>query len=120
MSRSNTEVFRGPKSDRSALSQEACRRLNVMFPVDLNSHPKYIAVSYAWADTDDTINIQVNGFPFTITSSLHSALKALRRKNDAVLLWADALCINRRNEEELLNYSTRFQESPISLKLCAT
>ncbi|KAI1777172.1 heterokaryon incompatibility protein-domain-containing protein [Hypoxylon cercidicola] len=69
-------------------------------PACLKSHPKYVAVSYAWGDIDDTVKIQVDGYPFTVTSSLHGVLNAIRKKDEAVLLWADALCINQNNKEE--------------------
>ncbi|RYP19168.1 hypothetical protein DL765_003483 [Monosporascus sp. GIB2] len=68
-------------------------------PASLENHPKYVAVSYAWGDVDDTVQIQVDGLPLMVTSSLHGALNALRR-SEPVLLWADAICINQRNKDE--------------------
>ena len=62
--------------------------------------PKYVAISYAWGDTSDTQTIQVDGANITITSSLFGALKALRKKSGAVIVWADALSINQDNGEE--------------------
>lgn len=71
-----------------------------LIPASLKSHPKYMALSYAWGDPDDTAPIQVNGCRFDVTSSLHSALVALRTRHKHVLLWVDAVCINQRNKEE--------------------
>ncbi|RYP93271.1 hypothetical protein DL770_000646 [Monosporascus sp. CRB-9-2] len=66
----------------------------------LESHPEYVALSYAWGDVDDTTKIQIDGCPFTITSSLHAALAALRKEHGSMILWADALCIDQNNKEE--------------------
>ncbi|RYP76325.1 hypothetical protein DL769_003665 [Monosporascus sp. CRB-8-3] len=66
----------------------------------LESHPEYVALSYAWGDVDDTTKIQIDGCPFTVTSSLHAALIALRKEHGAMILWADALCIDQNNKEE--------------------
>ncbi|RYP62885.1 hypothetical protein DL771_009534 [Monosporascus sp. 5C6A] len=66
----------------------------------LESHPEYVALSYAWGDIDDTRKIQIDGCPFTVTSSLHAALTALRKEHGPMTLWADALCIDQNNKEE--------------------
>lgn len=71
-----------------------------IIPASLKSHPKYMALSYAWGDPDDTAPIQVNGCRFDVTSNLHSALVALRKRHKHPLLWVDAVCINQRNKEE--------------------
>lgn len=71
-----------------------------LIPASLKSHPKYMALSYAWGDPDDTAPIQLNGCQFDVTSSLHSALVTLRKRHNPVLLWVDAVCINQRNKEE--------------------
>ncbi|XXG96682.1 hypothetical protein Hte_002972 [Hypoxylon texense] len=62
---------------------------------------KYIAISYAWGDIDPDTRIQVDGSPFYITPSLHGALKRLRKQDESVMIWADALCIDQRNKTEL-------------------
>lgn len=71
-----------------------------IIPASLKSHPKYMALSYAWGDPDDTAPIQVNGCRFDVTSNLHSALVALRKRHKHPLLWVDAVCINQQDKEE--------------------
>lgn len=60
----------------------------------------YEAISYYWGNPvfDHTIN--VNGRNFAIMASLHGALQRFRLTDDIRYLWADALCINQRNNEE--------------------
>lgn len=62
---------------------------------------KYIAISYAWGDIDPDTKIRVDGAPFFITPALHGALKRLRKQDESVMIWADALCIDQRNKTEL-------------------
>ncbi|KAI0549591.1 heterokaryon incompatibility protein-domain-containing protein [Xylaria curta] len=47
------------------------------------------------------MKIQVNRCPFYVTPNLHDGLKRLRKQNEPVPLWVDALCINQHNKEEL-------------------
>ncbi|KAI0190994.1 hypothetical protein EV127DRAFT_429562, partial [Xylaria flabelliformis] len=65
----------------------------VIIHASLGAVPRYTAVSYTWGDVDPNMKIQVNGCPFYITPNLHDALKTLRRQNEVVTLWVDALCI---------------------------
>lgn len=69
----------------------------------LKRPPKYVAISYAWGDTGDTKEIQIDGIPIRITTSLHGALEALRQKSRSVLVWADFVCIDQHNREEKMN-----------------
>ncbi|KAK8034084.1 heterokaryon incompatibility protein-domain-containing protein [Apiospora rasikravindrae] len=64
------------------------------------SYYGYTGISYAWGDPDDTVDIRVNGSWMKVTASLHGALKALRKQDEAVLVWADAICINHSNKTE--------------------
>lgn len=71
-----------------------------MMHVSLDDLPRYMAISYAWGDTGDTKNIELDDAITTISASLHGALQALRQNSRAVLVWADALCINQGNRDE--------------------
>ncbi|KAL2107962.1 hypothetical protein VUR80DRAFT_4457 [Thermomyces stellatus] len=68
--------------------------------VSLDKPPKYVAVSYARGDPSEAQTVQVDGTDVPISTSLHGALKALRRKSGVITVWADALCINQDNGEE--------------------
>jgi hypothetical protein len=62
--------------------------------------PPYAAVSYAWGDPGETREIEVEGIIVRVSVSLHGALQALRERDVAVMVWADALCIDQQNKEE--------------------
>jgi Heterokaryon incompatibility protein (HET) len=65
----------------------------------LDSAPDYVALSYHWGDAEDTLPILVNGCTIQATRSLVGALKALRMAS-RFRVWADALCINQKDDEE--------------------
>jgi hypothetical protein len=66
----------------------------------LEDPPSYIAISYAWGDTDDRRRIQLEGADIPTSASLHGALSALRAKKESVLVWVDALSIDQQNKDE--------------------
>lgn len=62
--------------------------------------PSFIALSYAWGSNRMTHTILVNGHEVHVTANLHQALYQLRRQDESVLLWADAICINQQDVQE--------------------
>ncbi|KAL6712244.1 hypothetical protein ACN47E_000121 [Coniothyrium glycines] len=66
--------------------------------------PQYEALSYTWGD-DQTIKqtIYVDGLEFEVSKNLFEALRHLRRSNQALTLWADAVCINQNDVAERNN-----------------
>lgn len=71
--------------------------------VDLESAPKFEAISYFWG-TDRSARLYVShgseGELFVlekVTTSLEAALTRFRRSNECRLLWADAVCINQED-----------------------
>ncbi len=66
---------------------------------NIEDPPPYTAVSYSWGDAENQQKIQIGADKISITTSLHGALKALRRQND-VIVWADGLCINQADMDE--------------------
>ena len=78
--------------------------------VSLGQHLEYAALSYCWGIEDDPNNrgtISINGQSISVTKSLATALKYMRRDNEEVIVWNDATCINQKDEIE--------QESQIRL-----
>jgi hypothetical protein len=72
----------------------------VLNHIACNYAGRYQALSYVWgSDTTDTELITPNGI-ILITASLHSALLALRQKDQAIMLWVDAVCINQADTKE--------------------
>jgi hypothetical protein len=66
----------------------------------LDCPQSYIAISYAWGDSEDTRTIMLSGHEFAVTESLWLALQRLRSRWFPVIVWADAVCINQRNTNE--------------------
>ncbi|KAG9192711.1 hypothetical protein G6011_11445 [Alternaria panax] len=58
---------------------------------------RYITISYMWGSEGVArqVLIMCNGKPVSISENLFTALRKLRRPDHAILLWADALCINQ-------------------------
>jgi Heterokaryon incompatibility protein (HET) len=67
---------------------------------DWNKPPKYEAISYAWGDTGLRISTICDGKTLGITTNLHDGLRHLRRTKTSRLLWADAVCINQKDNKE--------------------
>ncbi|TGO42436.1 hypothetical protein BHYA_0008g00260 [Botrytis hyacinthi] len=64
--------------------------------------PRYEALSYTWDEDEkkDKIPVILNYKPFYVTSNLHSALLANRRKGITSQLWIDAICIDQNDNAE--------------------
>lgn len=60
----------------------------------------YEALSYMWGPLESTLDIEVDNSRVVIRNNLYAALKALRRKNEELRLWVDAICINQENVVE--------------------
>ncbi|KAI4646467.1 uncharacterized protein J4E79_010529 [Alternaria viburni] len=65
-----------------------------------DSKATYEAISYVWGDAKNTVNIWCNGLRVPITASLADALRNFRRTSKPRVLWADALCINQKDDRE--------------------
>jgi hypothetical protein len=78
-----------------------------LFYVPLDDKPKYIALSYAWADATENREVKPNGQVYRITTSLFAGLRRLQymvsvadknpetfitEKVENFRLWADAIC----------------------------
>jgi len=60
--------------------------------------PDYIALSYCWGDANKTKEANIDaGGKIKITENLADALRGLRLKMGARMLWVDALCINQED-----------------------
>jgi Heterokaryon incompatibility protein (HET) len=70
-----------------------------LITVPLPKAPPYIALSYTWGNSTNTIVILVNKNEVKITANLCTALLRLRAEG-ITYIWADALCINQGDDEE--------------------
>ncbi|KAI4957284.1 hypothetical protein J4E86_005758 [Alternaria arbusti] len=64
------------------------------------SKGSYEAISYVWGDPNDTVEVQCDGLRVPITISLADALRNFRHTSEPRVLWADALCINQKDDQE--------------------
>jgi hypothetical protein len=76
------------------------RLQGIIFHTPFDSAGTYRALSYVWGTDERTHSLSTPDGTFWITSSLDTALRRLRHKNDAVVLWADAICINQQDNAE--------------------
>ncbi|KAF3811076.1 Heterokaryon incompatibility protein 6 [Colletotrichum gloeosporioides] len=63
--------------------------------------PDYTAISYAWGDRRSISSISINGEATPITTSLLHALVTLRKRDEPIWIWVDALSINQCDVDEL-------------------
>lgn len=68
--------------------------------VSLDDEPYFEALSYVWGDPKDTVDVQLDGCVFSVTSNLIAALRRLRKRTEERIIWVDQLCINQGDVEE--------------------
>ncbi|KAL5320197.1 hypothetical protein ACEPPN_010998 [Leptodophora sp. 'Broadleaf-Isolate-01'] len=66
----------------------------------LSSVPRYEAISYCWGDPTDTKTVICNGSPLPVPRRLEIALRNMRHPTQSRDLWADAICINQKDDKE--------------------
>jgi hypothetical protein len=81
--------------------------LKVVRQEDDPTAPQWEALSWLWGAYGDFRTIVVNGQDFKITRNLFIALRHLRQRKSARLLWVDALCIN---QEDLAERSSQISQ----------
>jgi len=73
-----------------------------LFHANLDSDlpPAYQAISYVWGCDDTPFRLHTPEGALAISSSLRSALRDLRHETDALVLWADGVCIKQDDNDE--------------------
>ncbi|PVH69973.1 hypothetical protein DL98DRAFT_661395 [Cadophora sp. DSE1049] len=71
-----------------------------VFHTPLGSAGPYSAISYVWGVSLKPYNLSTAKGRLRLTASLHSALKQVRDGDKAILIWADAICINQTDGYE--------------------
>lgn len=66
----------------------------------LDSNVQYTALSYVWGNPLPSSWIVCNGHSVAITRNLWEVLSCLQEQECRSLLWVDAICINRQDNEE--------------------
>lgn len=84
-------------------SRSAAIRCQIMHCTLDDPEFAYIAISYAWGDISDKRSIRIRDadrdeeVEISITASLEAALRAVRKRNERIYVWADALSIDQQN-----------------------
>ena len=68
--------------------------------VSLISPPSFKALSYCWGDSGPSKLIKIGQHRVKVTDNLESALRHIRKPNESILLWIDALSINQSDVDE--------------------
>lgn len=76
----------------------------------LDDKPSYEALSYTWGDANDTRQISLGGYPWSVTANLEVAIRYLRQEDRPRVIWIDALCINQADLEERARQVPRMQQ----------
>ncbi|KAK0651147.1 heterokaryon incompatibility protein-domain-containing protein [Cercophora newfieldiana] len=73
-----------------------------IFRAHLQGLPSFSALSYCWGDKHNRgpVEIAIGSDTLSITASLETALRALRKADRPVLLWIDQICINQNDAKE--------------------
>ncbi|KAF1810877.1 HET-domain-containing protein [Eremomyces bilateralis CBS 781.70] len=88
------ELFPGSETE------PLCGQLLLVRREEDHETPSYDAISYAWGDPNDTVEIICDSKPVQITNNLADALRVFRDPGNKKLLWVDALCIDQNNDLE--------------------
>lgn len=78
--------------------------------IDLDTKPRYEALSYCWGLPDNAKQVLVGGYLVDVRENLWSALWHLRLADVDRILWIDALCIDQKNVLER-NHQVRLMGS---------
>lgn len=68
--------------------------------VSLDDNPEYESLSYVWGEPIFNKEIEVNKDTTMLTTSLHTALRYLRKPHESRMMWADGICINQNDVNE--------------------
>ena len=87
-------IYKGTSSDPVEVTLELAR-LN-------DPSLEYEALSYVWGSsvTSSYIIHQTTHTPIPVTKNLYDALKGLRQVEQDRVIWADALCINQKDDKD--------------------
>jgi Heterokaryon incompatibility protein (HET) len=72
----------------------------ILSHIPSNSAGTYRAISYVWGTDQRTKELITPDGVIPITFSLSETLQSLRQENEAIMLWADAVCINQADNKE--------------------
>ncbi|CAG8378732.1 unnamed protein product [Penicillium salamii] len=104
-----------PDTDRNAPIE--CKLSNYDLSVGDGQSHIYEALSYCWESEDKPKSIILNGYKFSVTENLFSALQHLRDRQLPRTLWIDAICINQGTRENDIDEKNK--QIPLMRKIYA-
>jgi hypothetical protein len=75
----------------------------VLNAVSLIDSPTYTALSYIWGDQIDRLPLYVDGIEVSVIKNLSVVLRYIRKPDQDLFLWVDALCIDKNDVQERNN-----------------
>ena len=69
--------------------------------VTLQFAPEYEAISYEWKSIQGTAAVRATTGLLNISKSLEYALRSMREEHTPRMLWADGICVNQNDEQEV-------------------
>lgn len=104
--------FSLPYHTRPLSSETSTRRLTLqsssgddaikcsLMSIDLDTNPRYEALSYCWVSPANSQSVLLNGLLVGVRENLWQAVWHLRLSHQDRVMWIDALCINQENTLE--------------------
>jgi hypothetical protein len=68
--------------------------------INVERSPSYYALSYVWGTATRSYTLQTSQGAVSITASLRSALRRIRKRDEVIHVWVDAICIDQENDYE--------------------
>ncbi|KAI8716452.1 HET domain-containing protein [Fusarium sp. LHS14.1] len=80
--------------------QVDCDLRAVVYRCPLLAANNFQAVSYTWGSSELSHSLWTPEGTIKLSASLHATLRCIRHEKQPVLLWADGICINQRDDNE--------------------
>jgi hypothetical protein len=71
-----------------------------LFCVRLSAVPEYVALSYTWEPNLPLVAVEINSVRMAVRQNLSEAFLRMRSSATAILVWADAICIDQSSIPE--------------------
>jgi hypothetical protein len=67
---------------------------------NLDIKPLYVAISYTWEHSTDTLDISIDGADFAVHRNVYDLLLKCQGLKASMTIWLDAICIDQTNARE--------------------
>jgi hypothetical protein len=94
------ELFPKNFRDETGRVHTSCYTRTIALKKTLATAEHYRALSYTWGDPANTTPMYLNDKLVRVTENLAAALQHFEQEHLPLRIWADAICINQKNEAE--------------------